>query len=354
MNESTQPRAMTAEDIGLVIKESAPNFLDIENQIAELESKLNSTDFSDQEKGAFEEERDNLKRELAKAGPADLLKIKIAKLESKLNSADFSDQQKGAFEEERDNLKKELAEQSTPAAAETNEAAATEEKEPEPISEAAPVEVEMVPEAEESTPEEVGSVERDAELEKIEDAVEKVAAGEEAEVTLEVPADIFSKYDQSLKATIGLYGETLKTTIANNEKALEEGIEDSKEKKAAQAGLRGAERELKSFEKKEASFSQSRESLEFVKQKLEDPSLSPEDRAKLEKQAKVLEIISGKLDRKRQLQDRNLLEKGGEFFKEQIAERWRKGKWYNKAAISIGLSVASFGIAAPFLRSLCC
>ena len=205
---------------------------------------------------------------------------RLAELETKLSSPDFSDAEKGSFEEERDALRREVSQKK--------------------------------------------------ELEKIEKAVASVASGDEAEVTLEVPVATFAAYGEELKARLNKAESTY----------------------GAEREAKKVEDELSAFEKKEASFTQSRESLLFVKQKLEDTNLSPEERGRFEKQAKILERISGKLEKKRQSQDRGFLEKGAGFLKEQIAERWRKGHWATKLAIGAGLSVASFGLAAPFLRSL--
>jgi hypothetical protein len=204
----------------------------------------------------------------------------IADLEAKLNSADYSDEEKGKFEEDRDALKKEAAQK--------------------------------------------------AELDKIGEAVKDVASGKSAEATVEVSADAFSEYGAALRAqlayTSGRYGEEKQT--------------------------KKLEKELAAFEKKEASVLQVRESSEFAKQKLEDPNLDPAVRAKLEKNKATLEAIAQKLEAKRQSQDRGFKEKSLDWAKENIAERWRKGKWYNKVAAGAALSMLTLGASQFVTRPL--
>ena len=109
------------------------------------------------------------------------------------------------------------------------------------------------------------------------------------------------------------------------------------------------ENELESHEKKERSFSQTGEALEFAKQKLKNESLSEKDKEKLEKKIALLEKLNSKLGEKRQSQDRSLVEKFGDGFKKNVAERWRNLSWKRKIAVSVGLAAAgsAFAVTAP-------
>jgi hypothetical protein len=171
---------------------------------------------------------------------------------------------------------------------------------------------------------------RAQELAKIEAGVEQVVSGEKDEVTLEVSSDAFAEYGAELRARLAAAGSTY----------------------GAEKETKKLEKELAAFEKKESSILQVRESFEFVNQKLEDSTLTPETKAKLEKNKETLETITSKLEKRRQSQDREFKEKSLDWAKEKIGERWRKGKWYHKVGVGVALSMLTLGASQVLTRPL--
>lgn len=188
--------------------------------------------------------------------------------------------------------------------------------------EAAPVAptVETVPPAQTTAPEAVPAAPEAAPIitigKKIEEGINDVVSGKEKSVTIEL--DEKSAYLTALNYRIAKETDPMVKVRLEQEKV--------------------------AAEKKESRISASGSALSKIKEKLTDPSLTNAEREALEKRRDTLEKINGKLETQRQKLDRGFVERGLSFFRDNVAERWRKGSWKTKVAVGLGLGAA--GIAA--------
>jgi hypothetical protein len=156
---------------------------------------------------------------------------------------------------------------------------------------------------------------------EIESAIRKVASGKQESATIEIDKD--DPYIESLLAA--------KAELSKEKNPRVLSTIDSE--------LNSASEKFNRADNAESALLRLKENLTKI-----DRVKDAGEYEKMERKIAVLERISTKLEAKKQTQDRSFVERGLDFFKDNIAERWRKGNWMMK--VGVGLGLAGAGVAA--------